>query len=170
MFAEGALSTAFVPTYVATLRQTHGARVYVASRATSMLTIDLGLIAWRRLRFPNRSVRLVATGFSPEKAALCATLMPFLPAISLAVVARALNAEEKFTAPALASSMFNLVAISGGVAVWVWGPSPRATWAVLALAGGVSRLAIQIPSLWRMGYRPRLLPDVRLRDPGHGGS
>ncbi len=40
--------------------------------------------------------------------------MPFLPAISLAVVAMgALNAEEKYTAPALASSMFNLVAIVG---------------------------------------------------------
>ena len=54
--------------------------------------------------FPEPVVRLVATGFSPEKAALCATLvrimMPFLPAISLAVVAMgALNAEEKYTAP-----------------------------------------------------------------------
>lgn len=97
-------------------------------------------------------------------------MMPFLPTISLAVVAMgALNAEEKYTAPALASSMFNIVAIIGGVAVWLWGPSPRAaviTWAVLALAGGVAQLAIQVPSLWRLGYRPRLLPDLRLRDEG----
>ena len=76
--------------------------------------------------FPGPVVRLVATGFSPEKAELCATLvrimMPFLPAISLAVVAMgALNAEEKYTAPALASSMFNLVAIVGGLAVYALG-------------------------------------------------
>ena len=128
----------------------------------STLTIYLGLVALVAIAFPEPVVRLVATGFSPEKAALCATLvrimMPFLPAISLAVVAMgALNAEEKYTAPALASSMFNLVAIVGGVAVWLWGPSPRAavlTWAVLALVGGVAQLAIQVPSLWR----PRLPP------------
>ncbi len=32
--------------------------------------------------------------------------------------------------------------------------------------GGVAQLAIQIPPLWRSGFRPRLLPDLRLRDPG----
>jgi putative peptidoglycan lipid II flippase len=175
LFAEGALSTAFVPTYVATLKQqSRGAAFTLANRVLSTLTIYLGLIALAAMLFPEPVVHLVATGFSPEKAALCATLvqimMPFLPAISLAVVAMgALNAEEKYTAPALASSMFNLVAIVGGVAVWLWGPSPRAaviTWAVLTLAGGVAQLAIQAPSLLRLGYRPRLLPDLRLRDPG----
>jgi putative peptidoglycan lipid II flippase len=175
LFAEGALSTAFVPTYVATLRQkSREAAFALANRVLSTLTIYLGLIALAAIAFPDPVVRLVATGFSPEKAALCATLvqimMPFLPTISLAVVAMgALNAEEKYTAPALASSMFNIVAIVGGVAVWLWGPSPRAaviTWAVLALGGGVAQLAIQMPSLWRLGYRPRLLPDLRLRDEG----
>src|SRR5215467_5935311 len=97
-------------------------------------------------------------------------MMPFLPTISLAVVAMgALNAEEKYTTPALASSMFNVVAIAGGVAVYLLGFSPRAaviTWAAMALGGGVAQLAIQVPSLWRMGFRPRLMPDLRLRDPG----
>ena len=65
--------------------------------------------------------------------------------------------------------MFNLVAIAGGVTVWLVGPSPRAavmTWAALTLAGGIAQLAVQLPSLWRTGYRPRLLPDLALRDPG----
>ena len=65
--------------------------------------------------------------------------------------------------------MFNLVAIAGGVAVWLWGPSPQAavmTWAVLTLGGGFAQLAIQVPSLWRLGFRPRLRPDLWLRDPG----
>ena len=175
LFAEGALSTAFVPTYVATLRQSSRAAAFaLANRVMSTLTIYLGLVALVAMVFPEPVVRLVATGFSPEKAALCATLvrimMPFLPTISLAVVAMgALNAEEKYTAPALASSMFNLVAIAGGVAVWVWGPSARAAvmaWAALTLVGGVAQLAIQVPPLLRMGFRPRLLPDLALRDPG----
>ncbi|HVZ72802.1 MAG TPA: murein biosynthesis integral membrane protein MurJ [Polyangia bacterium] len=175
LFAEGALSTAFVPTYVATLRnQSREAAYTLASRVMSTLTIYLGAAALLAMIFPEPVVRLVASGFAPEKAALCATLvrimLPFLPTISLAVVAMgALNAEERYTAPALASSMFNVVAIAGGVAVWIIGPSPRAavmTWAALTVGGGVAQLAIQAPPLRKLGFRPRLLPDVRLRDPG----
>jgi len=175
LFAEGALSTAFVPTYVATLRGKSRAEAYaLANRVMTTLTLYLGVVAGAAMLFPEPVVRLVAAGFSPEKAALCATLvrimMPFLPAISLAVVAMgALNAEEKYTAPALASSMFNLVAIIGGLAVFVIAPSARSAviaWAALALAGGVAQLLIQVPPLWRSGFRPRLLPDLRLRDPG----
>jgi putative peptidoglycan lipid II flippase len=175
LFAEGALSTAFVPTYVETRdRESRQAALVLANRVMSTLTIYLGLIALAAMIFPEPVVRLVATGFSPDKAALCATLvqimMPFLPAISLAVAAMGvLNAERKYTAPGLASSMFNLVAIAGGVAVWFWGPSPRTavmTWAALTLVGGVAQLAIQVPPLARLGWRPKLLPDLRLRDRG----
>ena len=175
LFAEGALSTAFVPTYVATLRGKSRAEAYaLANRVMTTLTLYLGVVAGAAMLFPEPVVRLVAAGFSPEKAALCATLvrimMPFLPAISLAVVAMgALNAEEKYTAPALASSMFNLVAIIGGLAVFVIAPSARSAviaWAALALAGGVAQLAIQVPPLWKTGFRPRFLPDPALRDPG----
>jgi putative peptidoglycan lipid II flippase len=175
LFAEGALSTAFVPTYVSTLRNQSRAAAYaLANRVMSTLTIYLGLLAGVAMIFPDPVVHLVATGFSPQKAALCATLvrimLPFLPTISLAVVAMgALNAEERYTAPALASSMFNLVAIAGGLVVYFIGPSPRAavmTWAALTLVGGVAQLAIQLPPLFGLGFRPRLLPDLRLRDPG----
>jgi putative peptidoglycan lipid II flippase len=175
LFAEGALSTAFVPTYVATLRnQSREAAYQLASRVMSTLTIYLGAIAALAMLFPAPVVHLVATGFSPEKAALTSTLvrimMPFLPTISLAVVAMgALNAEERYTTPALASSMFNLVAIGGGVAVFVLAPSARAAvmvWAALTLVGGLAQLGIQVPPLARMGFRPKLLPDLKLRDPG----
>jgi putative peptidoglycan lipid II flippase len=175
LFAEGALSTAFVPTYVATLRnQSRPAAYALANRVLSTLTIYLGIIALCGMIAPGPIVHLVATGFGREKAILCAQLvrimLPFLPAISLAVVAMgALNAEEKYTAPALASSMFNLVAIVGGVAVYILGPSPRAavtTWAALTLVGGFAQLAIQVPPLREMGFRFHLTPDLRLRDPG----
>ncbi|HVX96964.1 MAG TPA: murein biosynthesis integral membrane protein MurJ [Polyangia bacterium] len=175
LFAEGALSTAFVPTYVATLRnQSRSAAYALANRVMSTLTIYLGLTAGVAMLFPEPVVHLVASGFSPEKAALCATLvrimLPFLPLISISVVAMgALNAEEKYTAPALASSVFNVVAIIGGVTVYLVGPSPRAAvmvWAALTVAGGVAQLGIQMPTLWRLGFRPRLMPDLALRDAG----
>ena len=175
LFAEGALSTAFVPTYVATLRRESRAAAHtLANRVLSTLTIYLGVIAVLAMIFPGPVVHLVATGFSPEKAALCAQLvrimMPFLPAISLAVVAMgALNAEEKYTAPALASSMFNLVAIAGGAVVFLIAPPSRVAvmaWASFTVVGGLAQLAIQVPPLWRSGFRPRLIPDLLLRDPG----
>ncbi len=175
LFAEGALSTAFVPTYVATLRQESRPAAYaLANRVMSTLTIYLGTLALAAMIFPGPVVRLVATGFSPEKAALCAHLvrimMPFLPIISIAVVAMgALNAEERYTAPALAPSMFNLVAIAGGLVIFCVAPSSLATvtaWASFTVVGGIAQLAIQAPPLWRSGFRPRLWPDLGLRDPG----
>jgi putative peptidoglycan lipid II flippase len=175
LFAEGAMSTAFVPTYVATLRnQSREAAFALANRVMSTLTIYLGVAALIAGLFPGPVVHLVATGFSPENAALCATLvrimLPFLPTISLAVVAMgALNAEEHYTAPALASSMFNVAAILGGVVVYFVAPSPRyavMTWAALTVVGGVAQLVIQAGPLRRLGFRPRLMPDLRLRDPG----
>ena len=131
LFAEGALSTAFVPTYVSVLKNESRAAAYaLANRVLSTLTIYLGTIAALGMLFPQPVVALVATGFGPEKAALCQQLvrimMPFLPAISLAVVAMgALNAEERYTAPALASSMFNVVAILGGAVVYFIAPGGR---------------------------------------------
>ena len=175
LFAEGALSTAFVPTYVTTLRNRSRAEAFVlANRVLSTLTIYLGAVALIAMIFPQPVVGLVAAGFGPEKAALCSQLvrimMPFLPIVSVAVVAMgALNAEEQYTAPGLASSMFNLVAIVGGLTVYAIGPSPRAAviaWAALVLVGGLAQLVIQVPPLWRLGFRPRLLPDISLRDPG----
>jgi putative peptidoglycan lipid II flippase len=175
LFAEGAMSTAFVPTYVTTLHKDgRPAAQALANRVMSTLTIYLGALAVLGMIFPAPIVHLVAAGFSPEKAALCERLvrimMPFLPAISLAVVAMgALNAEHKYTTPALASSVFNVVAIAGGVGAFLLGvPAGRAVvvWAVCVLAGGLGQLLIQVPPLWRSGFRPRLLPDLRLRDRG----
>jgi putative peptidoglycan lipid II flippase len=175
LFAEGALSTAFVPTYVRTLKQDGRPAAYeLANRVLTTLTLYLGALALLAMIFPGPVVRAVATGFSLDQAALTAQLvrimMPFLPAISLAVVAMgALNAEERYTAPALASSMFNVVAIVGGGIVWMVGTSPRfavITWAGLTLMGGIAQLAVQVPSLWGRGFRPRFRPDLSLRDPG----
>ena len=117
----------------------------------------------------------MAAGFSPEKAELCATLvrimMPFLPMISLAAVAMgALNAERKYTAPALASSMFNLVAIVGGMAVYAAGVLTAHGRHHLGGAGaGRRRRPAGDPgaaACGGLGFRPRFLPDLRLRDPG----
>ncbi len=175
LFAEGALSTAFVPTYVKTLKQEgRPAAFLLGNRVLTTLTIYLGGLALLGMLWPEPVVRLVATGFSKEKAELTAHLvrimMPFLPTISLAVVAMgALNAEAHYTAPGLASSMFNIVAIVGGGVLYFLGPSPRlavTVWAALTVVGGVAQLVVQLPTLWRLGWRPRFRPDLLLRNSG----
>jgi len=175
LFAEGALSTAFVPTYVKVLGTQGREQAWaLANRVLTTLTIYLGSVAVLAMLFPQPVVDVVANGFSAEKAVLTAKLlrimMPFLPTISLAVVAMgALNAEEKYTAPGLASSVFNVVAIVGGLATHLITHDPVVAvfaWAGLTVAGGVGQLLVQLPSLWKLGFRPRILPDLRLRDAG----
>ena len=175
LFAEGALSTAFVPTYVKTLKQEgRPAAFLLGNRVLTTLTFYLGALALLGILWPEPIVRLVATGFSPEKRELTAHLvrimMPFLPIISLAVVAMgALNAEARYTAPGLASSMFNVVAIVGGAALFLIGVAPRTAvtvWAALTLVGGLAQLAVQLPPLWGLGWRPAFAPDLRLQHEG----
>jgi putative peptidoglycan lipid II flippase len=67
-----------------------------------------------------------------------------------------LNARERFGPPALASAMFNVVAIVGGFVLWAMGLSHRAVavgWAVATLFGGLAQFAIQLPRLLREGWR-----------------
>src|ERR1700690_2577016 len=62
LFAEGALSTAFVPTYVATLRnQSREAAYALASRVMTTLTIYLGVAAVIAMIFPELVVSLVSS-------------------------------------------------------------------------------------------------------------
>jgi len=175
LFAEGALSTAFVPTYVKTLKQEgRPAAFLLGNRVLTTLTFYLGALALLGMLWPGPVVRVVAAGFSPEKRELTAHLvrimMPYLPIISLAVVAMgALNAESRYTAPGLASSMFNLVAIVGGGTLFLLGVAPRTAvtvWAVLTLVGGLGQLSVQFPPLWKLGWRPAFAPDLRLRNEG----
>ena len=58
LFAEGALSTSFVPTYVKTLRREGRAAAYVlANRVVTTLTLYLGVIALAAMIFPGPVVR-----------------------------------------------------------------------------------------------------------------
>ena len=121
-------------------------------------------------------VRLLAPGFGPEEAAFAASLtrimMPFLLLVSLSAVAMGmLNAQSRFTAPALAPALFNVGAIAVGAWLWATGQGPRAAavgWSVGTLVGGAMQLAVQWPSLRALGFRLRpRFGRARARRPGH---
>jgi putative peptidoglycan lipid II flippase len=175
MFAEGALSTAFITTFSKTIAtQGEQSAWRLANKIATLTTIVLSLICLAGILLAPYIIAITAPGFDAEKAALTvwlARLMyPFILMVSLAaLVMGMLNAMHVFGVPAMASSFFNLGSIVGGVAIGWWIDPHFGERAVTGLAlgtliGGTMQLAVQLPSALKLGFRPR--PDFRWRDPG----
>jgi putative peptidoglycan lipid II flippase len=175
LFAEGALSTAFVTTFSKTIARGSDEDAWrLANKVATMTASVLGVLCVVGMVFSPQLVALLAPGFDPEKAALTAQLtrimFPFILLVSLAaLVMGMLNAKNRFGMPAMASSFFNIGSIVGGVVLGFWidphfGPRALIGLAFATLIGGGLQLAVQLPSLARLGYRFR--PDIHWRDPG----
>ena len=177
LFAEGALSTAFVTTFSKTIARSGDAQAWrLANKVATMTLVVLGAICVVGMVFSTPIVAALAPGFAPDKAALTAQLtrimFPFIVMVSMAALAMGmLNAKSVFGMPAMASSFFNIGSIVGGVALGAWmdphfGPRALIGIAIGTLLGGALQFAVQLPSLSRLGYRYR--PDFHWRDPGVG--
>jgi putative peptidoglycan lipid II flippase len=175
LFAEGALSMAFVTTFSKTIARGGDEDAWrLANKVATMTASVLGLICVVGMVFSPQLVALLAPGFDPAKAALTAHLtrimFPFILLVSLAaLVMGMLNAKNRFGMPAMASSFFNIGSIVGGVVLGFWidphfGPRALIGLAFATLIGGGLQLAVQLPLLARLGYRFR--PDIHWRDPG----
>src|SRR5881394_3510436 len=182
LFAEGALSTAFVTVFSRTAAlQDTAAAWRLADKVATLTAVSLSAITVTGIATAPWLVAALAPGFDPGKAALTVTLTrimyPFILLVSLAaLVMGMLNARNVFGMPAMASSFFNLGSIIGGVALCYW-LEPQADWrhphfgerglmglAIATLIGGLLQLVVQLPSLGRVGFRFR--PDFKWRDPG----
>ncbi len=175
LFAEGALSTAFVTTFSKTIaRGGDRAAWRLADKVATLTALVLGAICLAGMLYSSELVAVLAPGFGPEKAALTALLtrimFPFILLVSLAaLVMGMLNAKSVFGMPAMASSFFNIGSIVGGVVLGYWidphfGPRALIGLAVGTLIGGALQFGVQLPSLARLGYRFR--PDFHWRDAG----
>ena len=126
----------------------------------------LGLVFTRPL------VEFLAPGFDPAKMditiRLTRIMLPFLPLVSFAALAMGmLNAQGRFGIPAAAPAMFNLVSIAWAAGLWAMGFGPEQVaigWAIGTVLGGAAQLLIQVPPLWREGWRYR--PEWKPGDPG----
>ncbi len=175
LFAEGALSTAFVTTFSKTIARSGDAAAWrLANKVGTLTLVVLGSICVAGMVFSSQLVGVMAPGFDPQKAALTAQLtrimFPFIVMVSMAaLVMGMLNAKNVFGVPAMASSFFNIGSIVGGVTLGAWidpGFGPRALigLAIGTLLGGALQFAVQLPPLLQLGYRYR--PDFRWRDQG----
>ncbi len=178
LFAEGAMSSAFVPTFTAVRKERGDEAAWALGRQLMMtlLAVLLGLCVLGWL-FTPQLVALFAGGFAkvPGKLELTVQLtrimLPFLPVVALAAAAMGmLNARNVFFMPAFAPALLNVGMIVFGLALI---PATRAFGqpAILAMAlgvvlGGVLQFVCQLPALAQLGFRfrfewPRADPGVR---------
>ena len=177
LLAEGALSSAFVPTFTAALHNDGEERANaLGNLLLSLLLVLTGTLTLAGIVFSEEIVILMSEGFGgdDDKVALAARLtrvmMPILSLVTLgAVWMGMLNARRRFVMPALAPALFNVVSIVAGVVVWMLGaPVEQGVmyWSIGTLAAGAAQAGLQLPSLWRLGYRPWLRLKGAWNDPG----
>jgi putative peptidoglycan lipid II flippase len=177
LFAEGALSAAFVTTFTQVLAtKGHDEAIRLSNRVASLIILVITAIAVIGWWYAPAIVRILAPGFYdvPGKAELTITLtrimIPFLLFVALAAQAMGiLNALGRFGIPAFASAFFNVGSIVGGLLLgFVVGPalglSAIEGMAYGTLLGGFLQFAVQWPSLLRVGFSYR--PMISLSDPG----
>ena len=189
LFAEGALSAAFVKVFTDyQINKSEKEAWRLASLVLNALAVVLSIIVIIGIIFSRQFVNLIADGFSPEKAALATTLtqimFPFILLVALAAVAMGvLNTKGIFGIPASASTVFNITSIFLGIglAYWLSGggwvkssdrnaiPEFNAQWAIIGMAvgtliGGAAQFLMQLPSLLKVGFR--FTPQISFTDEG----
>lgn len=170
LFAEGALSTAFVTTFTKKIKNEGDEAAWALGRKMLALSLCfMSVIAMAGVALAPWLVRLLNPGWESEVSLkLCTTLVqimyPFITIVSItALVMGMLNSKRVFFIPAVASAFFNLGCIVGGVAIaWMIDPGFREGhisekglmgFAAGTLIGGVLQLVIQLPALKKVGFK-----------------
>jgi putative peptidoglycan lipid II flippase len=187
LFAEGAMSAAFIPTFT---RELHGkgkeAAWELGRIVITGLIVVTGAITIAGILLAAPLTAWIAPEYAatPGKLELTTTLtqvmFPFLVLIAVAVACMGmLNSLRSFFLPALAPAAFNVACIASAFLIVPF--MPALGWhamvglAIGTLLGGVAQVALQWPALRREGFRfrprfgfsdPRFREIVRLMIPG----
>ena len=183
LFAEGALSAAFVTTFSNKLTAEGEKSAWrLANLVLNALLIVLAAITLVGILVAPWIVHLLAPGFAEVAGKteltirLTRIMFPFLLMVAMAALAMGmLNSKHRFAVPASASTMFNVGSILGGVGLaFALAPNflhdatqmPMAMIGVSigTLIGGAMQWLVQVPSLRSVGYRYQAVLDWR--DPG----
>ena len=172
LFAEGSMSSAFIPVFTEyqTQKSKRDAWELASAVFTTLLTIVIGVTIVGILAAPG-IVWLLAPGFHDDPAKLGATtlltriMFPYLIFISLAALAMGiLNSMRAFAAPAFSPVFFNICIIGCAFFLSPMMAEPIHGVAIGVVAGGVAQFALQLPGLRRRG----MLFGFRF-SPGHPG-
>jgi putative peptidoglycan lipid II flippase len=176
LFAEGAMTAAFVPAFTRAVAQRGreqawrlGSLVINALVAITGVLVVLGMIFAAPL-----TAAISAEEFAqvPGKLELTTHLtrlmLPFLTTVAVAVAMMGmLNSLNRFFVPSVSPAMFNVATILCAVALVDamprWGLPPITAIAIGTLLGGLGQAAVQWPALRREGFRYH--PILDFRDP-----
>lgn len=179
LFAEGAMSAAFVPAF--TRRLTLGSRDdawRLGNQMMNALLVITGALAALGVLFASPLAWLIASEYAsvpgkfPLTVQLTRIVFPVLPLIVVAAVCMGmLNSLHRFFLPALAPAMFNVATIACALGLVPVMPllhlPPIMAIAIATLLGGIGQVALQWPRLRQEGFRYRFMIDWRdpaLRD------
>jgi len=176
LFAEGAMSAAFVPTFTRTLTLEGkerawrlGNMVLNALVLTTLVVVAAGLVFARPITSALASEYAAVPGKVELIVTLTRIMFPFLMMVAVAAALMGmLNSLHRFFMPALSPAMFNVGSILctiGLVPVMPLLGLPRIVApAIGVLVGGMLQAGIQWPSLRAEGFRYQ--PCLDARDPG----
>ncbi len=161
IFAEGAMSAAFVPTLTETeTKQGREAAGYLVRITFIFLFAVVGFLCALGIVFAPAIVTVMAPGFVADQvkfddAVLLTRIMfPFLLFISLAsLVMGALNTRGVFFIPALAPALLNVVTMLSVIFFSSHFINPIISVAIGVAAGGLVQFLFQVPDFWKQGYR-----------------
>ena len=175
LFAEGAMTAAFVPTFTRTLA-TRGpeAAWRLGNLVINALLLVTGVLVVVGIVFAYPITYAIAHGFAqiPGKLELTTELtrimLPFLTTVAAAVAMMGmLNSLRRFFIPALAPAMFNVATIACAFVLVPLMPGVGlpaiAAIAIGTLLGGLGQVALQWPVLRKEGFRYR--PVLDFKDP-----
>lgn len=176
LFAEGAMTAAFVPTFTRTLKaQGTEAAWRVGNLVMNALLVVTGVLVVLGMVFaPEITILLADERFTSRPGALDLTvqltriMLPFLTLLAVATAMMGmLNSLRRFFIPSLSPAMFNVASI---LSVFTLVPlmgrldlQPIVAIAIGTLLGGLGQILLQWPQLRREGFR--YTPIVDVRDP-----
>jgi putative peptidoglycan lipid II flippase len=169
LVAEGALTSAFVPTFARYMKDGDDERMWrFAASVLYTLTVALVAVVVLGIVLSPILVRGLAWGYSGEEGkidltvALNRLMWPYIFFISLAALASAiLNAFGSFGLPAFTPVLLNLAIVACALTFRHRFADPAYAFGIGVLAGGALQLAVQIPALLKRGLRwkPPRPPD-----------
>ena len=156
IFAEGAMSAAFLPPFIATLRQDKQAAFRLMSLAFVLFEGSLLILCALGMIFTAPIVAIFAPGWPSEKieiaVSLARILMPFIFFISSsALLGGALQAVGKFFVPAFGPILLNIVFIFG-ITICLFMKWPVSYLCFIILFGGFLQFMQHLIAYFRNGF------------------
>lgn len=173
-FAEGALTSAFVPIFSHTLTSCGQARArQLANSCATLLSLVMAGVTLAGMLFAPLLVELMFPGFRAVAGKFELTvllnriMLPYVFLISLVALCMGiLNTIRHFFTPAVSTVFLNLSMILAALTLRHLFQVPVTALAVGVLVGGGVQLMLQLPVLWVKGFplRPRFnfrMPELR---------